>query len=166
MCHSLDLEVNSVPFKPWAENKGAMFSNGNLGYFEEKGEWVLKRQSRTHSKLKAEPFTRLTHSKKKSTKRYNTLASKKGSYNLRMGSLGKCDAIDTFRATNGSQYFPVRIPNLHSVPLWETVPWAYSDKLGCRFCEISSMLAGFPLILLSPEVLLDKVSFKTKNVSN
>lgn len=65
MCHPLDLEVSSVPFKPCAENKDAMFSNGNLSYCEEKEECVLKRQSQTHSKLKAEPFTRLTHSKKK-----------------------------------------------------------------------------------------------------
>lgn len=65
MSHLLDVEVGSVPFKPWAENKGGIFSNGNLGYCEEKREWILKRQSETHIILKAEPFPRLTHSKKK-----------------------------------------------------------------------------------------------------
>ena len=49
--------------------------------------------------------------------------------------------MNTYRARNGSHYFPVRTPRLHSIPLWEAWP-------------SSSMLSGSPLIPLSPKALL------------
>lgn len=58
-------KVGVVSFKPWAENSGGIFSNGNLGYCEEKKNSTLERQSQIYFVLNAEPFLRLTNSKRK-----------------------------------------------------------------------------------------------------
>lgn len=56
--------MGSVLFKSWVENRGGMFSNRNLGYCEEKKEWILERGSQNHIIFRAEPFPSSAHSKK------------------------------------------------------------------------------------------------------
>lgn len=64
MRYFLDLGVGLVLFKLWVENRGGMFFNRNLGYCEEKKEWILERGLQNYIIFRVELFFSLVYFKK------------------------------------------------------------------------------------------------------